>query len=133
MLALSIVLKALAMTDTVALSYDSLAERLGISVPSARRLVQRRNWRKGPDTQGRAVVQVPAEFLQARDSRKDSPRDRREDDARETAATVAPASPAPSLTTDLMARLATLQGEHAEIACGRAISRQVNSVRQPKQ
>src|SRR3954454_23064599 len=52
---------------TLALSYDQLAARLGIAVPSARRLVHRKRWSKGKGNDGRAIVQVPAEFFDGRE------------------------------------------------------------------
>src|SRR4051812_3173994 len=52
---------------TLALSYDRIAARLGIAVPSARRLVHRKRWSKGKGNDGRAIVQVPAEFFDGRE------------------------------------------------------------------
>src|SRR3954454_8412948 len=63
---------------TLALSYDQLAARLGIAVPSARRLVHRKRWSKGKGNDGRAIVQVPAEFF---DGREDGPSDNQDDSA----------------------------------------------------
>lgn len=65
---------------TLALTYDAIAARLGITTASARRLVQRKRWPKGKGNDGRAVVQVPAESLERRsDSPKDSPDGERND------------------------------------------------------
>jgi len=98
---------------TVAMSYDDLAERLGISVPSARRLVQRRRWSKSLGNGGKAVVQVPDDFL--------SQRDTSENDDTMTGATTDVATAAPTVvphdvTTDMLARLMTVQTEIAEMA-----------------
>src|SRR3954452_25475844 len=49
---------------TTALTYEELAARTGMSLASARRLVHRRRWRKAKGNYGRAVVQVPDEFLE---------------------------------------------------------------------
>ncbi len=48
---------------TTAMSYEDIAERFGISLPSARRMVHKRKWQKTKGNDGRAVVQVPDEFL----------------------------------------------------------------------
>ena len=105
---------------TLALSYDDLAERLGISTASARRLVQRRKWRKGKGNDGRAVVQVPEDFLAGRDShkgrRKDSPTDSHDDDRGDDVTTAAPAALTTAAMADLVSRLATLQAEMAGLA-----------------
>jgi hypothetical protein len=61
---------------TTALSYDDLARRLGVTVASARRLVHRRRWQKSRANDGRALVQVPQEFL---DLRSDSHHDDHDD------------------------------------------------------
>ncbi len=103
---------------TVAMSYDDLAERLGISVPSARRLVQRRRWSKTVGNDGKAVIQVPDDSLAQRDGDK-HPRD--EDSGQpEDATTVretAPPTVAPTdITSDLVARLVAVQAEMAEMA-----------------
>ena len=62
-----------AQMTTLALSYDEIARRLGITIASARRLVHRRRWQKTRSNDGRALVQVPVEFLDSRPS--DSPSD----------------------------------------------------------
>jgi len=99
--------------STVAMTYEDLADRLRISVPSARRLVLRRRWRKGRGNDGKSVVQVPEEFLQRRD-------DSRSDDAPDDGPTAAPADPVtvaePSLVTDLMTRLVAAQDQLVELA-----------------
>jgi hypothetical protein len=96
-----------------AMTYEALADRLGITVASARRLALRRRWQKGKGNDGRAIVQVPEEFLQ---NRTDSPADRREDSPAADAETVPPAAPETVLVTDLLARLATAQGELVEMS-----------------
>src|SRR3982751_7020841 len=48
---------------TTALTYEELAARTGMSLASARRLVHRRKWRKAKGNDGRAVLQVPDDFL----------------------------------------------------------------------
>ena len=53
---------------TLALAYDEIARRLGITIASARRLVHRRRWQKTRSNDGRALVQVPVEFLDSRPS-----------------------------------------------------------------
>jgi hypothetical protein len=57
------------MTDTRWLTYDELAEALGIAPDSARRLVARKKWPRKQNNEGRALVAVPAEYL---DNRPDS-------------------------------------------------------------
>ncbi len=98
---------------TVAMTYEALAERLGINVASARRLALRKRWQKGKGNDGRAIVQVPEDFLERRtDSLDDSPAD--------DVTTVAPAVPEtvapPVVVTDLLARLAAAQTELVEMA-----------------
>ncbi len=51
--------------DTVSLTYQELANRLGIDVQSARRRVLRAGWAKVPGNDGRARVSVPASVLPA--------------------------------------------------------------------
>ena len=107
---------------TLALSYDQIAARLGIAVPSARRLVHRKKWRKAQGNDGRAVVQVPAEFFQGRqdgpsDNHDDRPNDRQQDSQKDDHDD----SPKPVLVTDAalsdaMMRLAAAQSELVEMA-----------------
>jgi hypothetical protein len=95
---------------TLALSYDEIARRLSITIASARRLVHRRRWQKTRSNDGRALVQVPVEFLDSRpndvpsdgpggrpngqhDSHRDSPDD------------------SPNGVAEVLARLAVLQDE----------------------
>ncbi len=92
---------------TLALSYEAIAERLGIALPSARRLVHRKKWQKGKGNDGRAVVQVPAEFLNGRpsDTQHDGPADGPND------------SPADSpALSEVLGRLVTAQAELVAMA-----------------
>jgi len=103
---------------TLALSYDQIAARLGIAVPSARRLVHRKRWSKGKGNDGRAIVQVPAEFFEGRedgptDSQNDGPADRHRDHPSDDLKTVP--VPADALS-DAMVRLAAAQAELIEMA-----------------
>lgn len=54
------------MAETKLLSYADLAEALGITPASAKRLAQRRRWPKQPGNDGRARVIVPVERLERR-------------------------------------------------------------------
>lgn len=110
--------------STVALTYEEIAERLGITVPSARRLVIRKRWSKSKGNDGLAVVQVPEEFLQRRDDKRDDSRDDGPDDDATEAETALPAVPVPdpaivvmeAALTDAMARLATAQEQIVDLA-----------------
>jgi hypothetical protein len=51
--------------DAVSLTYQELADRLGIDVQSARRRALRSRWPKAPGNDGRARVLVPAAVLPA--------------------------------------------------------------------
>src|SRR4051812_17342595 len=50
--------------ETKLLTYPELAEALGITPASAKRLAQRRRWPKQPGNDGRARVIVPVERLE---------------------------------------------------------------------
>src|SRR4051794_15637658 len=110
-----------AMMTTIALTYDDIAERLGITVPSARRLVIRRRWTKAKGNDGRAIVQVPEEFLQRRDDERD---DSRDDDATDAPTAVPPPAPVADAAiaameaamADAMARLAAAQDHIVDLA-----------------
>lgn len=54
------------MSDVVHLTYDELAQRLGITRESARQLVIRRRWGRTKGNDGKSRVSVPEEVLQAR-------------------------------------------------------------------
>jgi hypothetical protein len=49
--------------DTVALTYDEIAERWSITGPSARNLARRRRWARAVGNDGRARISVPIEAL----------------------------------------------------------------------
>lgn len=51
------------MGDTIALPYDELAARLGITPASARNRVRRRGWHRTRGNDGRARVHVPLDML----------------------------------------------------------------------
>jgi hypothetical protein len=104
------------MTMTVAMTYDALAARLGISVASARRLVQRRRWTKSVGNDGRAVVMVPVEFLAERDNDKGRDAATGHEDIDPAVVTDPPTAAGTDLTTDLVARLTAVQAEMAEMA-----------------
>lgn len=97
---------------TTALSYEELADRLGINLTSARRLVLRRRWSKLRGNDGKAIIQVPEDFLQSRDDARD---DSHDDGATDDAVTVAPPDPAAVALTDAMARLAAAQDRIVEL------------------
>src|SRR3954471_6663519 len=99
--------------STVAMTYEELAQRLRISVPSARRLVLRRRWRKGRGNDGKSIVQVPEEFLQRRE---DSRADDASDDVLIDAGTDHAAGTEPAGMADLMARLTAAQDQLVEMA-----------------
>jgi hypothetical protein len=98
---------------TIALTYETLAERLGINIASARRLALRRRWQKGKGNDGRAIVQVPEDFLQCRD---DSRTDHHSGSRTDAAETVAPLAPETALVSDLLTRLAAAQDEIVAMA-----------------
>jgi pilus assembly protein FimV len=95
--------------DTVSLTYQELADRLGIDVQSARRRALRSRWPKVPGNDGRARVNVPATVLPAAGAT--------------TAATVAatsaaPAAPVPATSealSHLLSRAAKAEGESATL------------------
>lgn len=49
------------------LTYSEISERLGIKLPSARRLVLRRKWHKITGNDGAVRVRVPADFFSVRE------------------------------------------------------------------
>jgi hypothetical protein len=51
---------------TTALRYEELAHRLGIKPETARRMANKRRWRKTKDNHGRALVHVPEEYFASR-------------------------------------------------------------------
>jgi hypothetical protein len=105
---------------TTALSYDDLAQRLGVTVASARRLVHRRRWQKSRANDGRALVQVPQKFL---DRRSDSHHDDHDDSHDGTPGDSHPASHQDSpdvshsdTVAAVLARLTVAQAELVELA-----------------
>ena len=60
------------MSDT-ALHYDELARRLGVTIPTARRMVNRFRWRRTRDNHGRALIHVPDEYLARRAEAMETP------------------------------------------------------------
>jgi len=66
--------------DTESLTYRELAARLGVKVESARKMVQRKRWRRVTGNDGTVRICVPVDALpqpqdMAPDSPKDSPQD----------------------------------------------------------
>ena len=57
------------------LTYDELAERLGIERESARTLVKRKRWTRQPGNDGKVRIGVPDDTLEARDIPGDDVRD----------------------------------------------------------
>lgn len=49
--------------DVTSLTYDELADRLGITPASARNLVRRRKWKRTQGNDGRARIAVPIDAL----------------------------------------------------------------------
>lgn len=56
------------------LTYDELAERLGIERESARTLVKRKRWARRPGNDGKVRIGVPDDCLEGRDVPGDDPR-----------------------------------------------------------
>jgi len=52
--------------DTLWLSYDEIAQQLGITKPSARTLAKRHKWPRRPANDGTARVGIPAEYMNGR-------------------------------------------------------------------
>ncbi len=104
---------------TVGISYEELAGRLGITVHSARRMVNRHRWRKTPGNNGRTIVHVPEEYLAQREAERSTPKPALETEApalRVASEPAAGAVPEAAHLTDLVARLGALQAELAEMA-----------------
>ena len=98
---------------TTALRYDELAHRLGIKVPTARRMANKHRWRKTKDNHGRALVHVPEEYFARRAETLEAP-------PRASASGSAPMpglmpapgpDPVPAHMAALMARLEVLEHE----------------------
>lgn len=63
--------------STISLTYDELAERLGITGASARNLVRRRKWKRVPGNDGKARIAVPEDEIEgATRGGTDGPSDR---------------------------------------------------------
>lgn len=59
--------REVAVSETeLTLTYSEIADRLGIKLPSARRLVLRRKWHKITGNDGTVRVRVPADFFSVR-------------------------------------------------------------------
>lgn len=69
------------------MTYDELADRLGIAFDSARKLAKRRRWARRPGNDGRVRVDVPVDYL------RDTPRDVPEDSAGDVQEAVPPVVP----------------------------------------
>jgi len=97
---------------TTALTYEELAARTGMSLASARRLVHRRKWRKAKGNDGRAVVQVPDDFLEHHQGKHRDDRDGGHHDVPSGSHNGANAFANPSaMMADIMARLAAAQDD----------------------
>lgn len=81
------------------LTYPEIADRLGIKLPSARRLVLRRKWHKITGNDGAVRVRVPADFFSVREQA--SPSD---------VGTVIGTDVGSDASRDLVARVAHLEG-----------------------
>jgi chromosome segregation ATPase len=97
---------------TVALGYEELARRLGITMNSVRRTVNRHRWRKVRGNNGRTLIHVPEEYLARRDAERG---------ASETATGTAPEAVHEIATetvpvAELIEQLAALQAEMAALA-----------------
>ena len=96
------------------LTYDGLAEALGINPDSARRLVARRRWPKKPGNDGRALIAVPLERLPP-DNPPDALPDRgdvRKDASPDITPVVPPDTPdSPSPVHVLQARVTQLESD----------------------
>ena len=100
----------------VAITYEQLADRLGITVHSARRMVNRHRWRKTLDNDGRTLVHAPEVYLAQREAERRAPEAASETASEAARETALGAAPQAAPLADLMARLATLQAELAEMA-----------------
>jgi hypothetical protein len=100
-----------------AMSYEELGQRLGIAAASARRLVNRRRWPKTRGNDGRAVVQVPVEFLHDLEhGSADGPKGGLKDNPKDSPADGSGTGPRTEATAELEARLTKAQAELVEMA-----------------
>lgn len=90
------------------LTYDGLAEALGINPDSARRLVARRRWPKKPGNDGRALIAVPLERLPP-----DNPSDVAPDITEDTPPDITPV--VPPNTSDIPSPVHALQARVTEL------------------
>lgn len=104
--------------QTQTLTYFELGARLGITAESARRLAQRRRWRRITGNDGRARVVVPADAFDrvARDIPRDAAGDVTPDAAGDVTPDVTPpvapvSPPVPAEIAELRARVAALAAE----------------------
>src|SRR5215207_2902862 len=103
---------------TTALTYEELAARTGMSLASARRLVHRRKWRKAKGNDGRAVVQVPDDFLEHHQGKHRDAQDGVNHDGHDgdhSGHHALRADPS-AMMADIMARLAVAQDGLVEMA-----------------
>jgi len=62
--------------DTESLTYRELADRLGLKLDSARRMVRRKGWGRVPGNDSQVRIKVPVEALPSgQDKPADSPQD----------------------------------------------------------
>ena len=104
--------------ETVALTYDELAARARISDPSARRIVNKRRWKKIRGNDGRALIHVPVQYLEQRStaSGKAAPGAVPPPDPMMVPPPVPMPVPPPGPDAELLARLDRMQAELVEMA-----------------
>ena len=88
---------------TVAIGYEELSRRLGITIYSARRITNRHRWHRTRGNDGHTLVHVPVEYLERRGADDEKPVHRT--DLRTVRQTV--------IETELLAKLMELQAEMA--------------------
>lgn len=59
------------MDDVIAMSYGEIAEKLGIELDSARRLVRRRRWHRRTANDGKVLIDVPVDYSWERPGDRD--------------------------------------------------------------
>ncbi len=95
---------------TVAISYEELSRRTGITIHSARRITNRHRWRKTRGNDGRTLVHVPVEYLEKHDADSRKP-------AQETVPETVPLTVQGTvLETEILVKLERLQAELVELA-----------------
>lgn len=107
--------------STTAMSYEEIADRFGITLLSARRMVHRRKWPKTKGNDGRAVVQVPNEFLdnhhgKHRDDHHGGHTDEHSGQHDDKGTAGEAEADQSALMADMMARLVTAQDNLAKMA-----------------